>query len=84
MRDVYATDRLFDVIAESVSEIAAGTRDEVSSIDRALAELRRRGDTLVHRDDLRTLLRHLDPFGTDVALEGALARVERALSGRPV
>ncbi len=47
-------------------------RDTLEQIEHVVAELRSRGDTLVRREDLRTVLRHVDPLGLDSTLEGAL------------
>jgi hypothetical protein len=50
-------------------------------IKEAVRELRRRGDTLVAREDLRTILRHVDPLGDDPALVSAMERIGSALGG---
>jgi hypothetical protein len=80
MTDVRATERLLEFIGEQT--------DDPGVLD-AVAELRRRGDTLVRRDDLRIVsaaANHGRQFGaggdTDyTGFEAALARIERALGG---
>lgn len=51
MTDMRATERLLDVIAEQSDD---------PKIDEAVSELRRRGDTIVRRRDLRAVLPLVD------------------------
>jgi predicted mannosyl-3-phosphoglycerate phosphatase (HAD superfamily) len=75
MTDMRATERLLDVIEERSDD------EETTAI---VAELRRRGDTLVRSHDLRALL---DAYaGDDTArdeLESALERLQRKVGSRP-
>ena len=80
MSDMRATERLFEYIAEQTND---------PKILEAVAELRRRGDTLVRGRDLRLISaaanqgRQFGPGGdTDyTGFEQALARIEGALGG---
>jgi hypothetical protein len=87
MTDMRATKRLLEAIEECAAKIAAGSNlSEVyaDEIVEAITELRRRGDTLVRRDDLRDVL--------DVAVNGwdriderfaeRINRLEIALGGK--
>lgn len=102
MTDLRASERLLQVIAEqTVEAVNAANFQALSSeqagrmalaldaIETAVAELRRRGDTLVFKDDLRLFLTaarrgrdHL-PLGDSEydTLGAALARIESALGG---
>jgi hypothetical protein len=80
MSDMRATERLLEVIAE---------RSRDPEVQKAVAELRRRGDTLVRGDDLRLVSaaanhgRQFGPSGdTDyTGFNAALERIESALGG---
>jgi hypothetical protein len=77
MTDMRATERLLEVIEERSDD------DETAAI---VAELRRRGDTLVRSHDLRTLLdAYAGGDGTTggLELERALERLQRKVGGRP-
>lgn len=80
MSDMRATERLLEVIGEQTDD---------PKILEAVAELQRRGDTLVRMNDLRLIAaaanhgRQFGPGGdTDyTGFEAALARIESALGG---
>ncbi len=78
-----ATERLLQVVQESASEILQGCEDpakEAGWILEATRELRRRGDTLVRRDDVAAVLPYVDderPGVDRVALE----RLDTAVGG---
>ncbi|HEV7564663.1 MAG TPA: hypothetical protein VGO31_01735 [Microbacteriaceae bacterium] len=80
MTDMRATERLLEFI---------GGQSDDPKITAAVAELRRRGDTLVRRDDLRVIAaaaNHGRKYGqggdTDyTGFEAALERIEDALGG---
>ncbi len=87
-----ATERLLEVIEEAAKKLSrevmhdlraqvdnGPVRSHVSTVEKAARELRGRGDTLVRREDLRTVLRHVDPLGPDPALAPALERLDLAL-----
>jgi hypothetical protein len=89
MTDMRATKRLLEAIEECAAKIAAGSNlSEVyaDEIVEAITELRRRGDTLVRRDDLRTALEGSRPEYVTVAegdaIEAAIDRLEIALGGK--
>ena len=90
MTDTRATDRLLEFIAEQraiatnwTTDLAA--KDALEQIERAVTELRRRGDTLVRREDLRHLLEALDYYAGIDELKAterpALERIRNALGG---
>ena len=80
MSDMRATERLLGVIAD---------RSDDPEVQKAVAELQRRGDTIVHLSDLRVIAaaanhgRQFGPGGdTDyTGFEAALQRIESALGG---
>jgi hypothetical protein len=80
MTDMRATERLLEVIAE---------RSDDPDVQKAVVELLRRGDTLVHSEDLRVVSaaanhgRRFGPGGdTDyTGFSAALERIENALGG---
>ena len=77
MTDMRATERLLEVIEERSVDA------ETTAI---VAELRRRGDTLVRSHDLRALLDAYageDATARDADLEHALERLQRKVGGRP-
>jgi hypothetical protein len=84
MTDMRATEDLLEVIADEATEIVEALdppAKHAGAILEAAVELRRRGDTLVRRDDLRILLRHVDPFEKDEASEASLERIRAAIGG---
>ena len=105
MTDMRASERLLEVIAEQTveavnivdfsalnSEQAGRMALALDGIETAVAELRRRGDTLVRGEDLRLIAaaaNHGRRYGlggdTDyTGFEDALERIERALGGNTV
>jgi hypothetical protein len=79
-----ATERLLEEIADeatAIVESADQAARHAAKIVEAALELRRRGDTLISREDLRMILRHVDPLGADAALASTLERLERTLGG---
>jgi hypothetical protein len=79
MSDMRATEQLLTFI---------GANTDDASIQRAATELRSRGDTLVRRDDLRTVLEAVgrdavksDKWIDDAALNTAWDRLLTALGG---
>lgn len=85
-----ATERLLEVIDEVLNEIEAHFGSDAVIItnraDEAIAELRKRGDTLVRADDLREAAEGLGGgIGGDPAkYDAAIARLEHALGGEQV
>ncbi len=81
MTDVRATERLLEVIQESASEILQGCEEpakEAGWILEATRELRRRGDTLVRRDDLLVIADGIGRVSDDI--DAARVRIRKALS----
>ncbi|MEP6893144.1 MAG: hypothetical protein ABI927_05125 [Gaiellaceae bacterium] len=89
MTDLRATERLLEHITEQADLIAAqspGVAEPATAIHDAIDELRRRGDTLVRREDLRFVLGALtegsagDPH--DFApMHDVITRLDAALGG---
>ncbi|HEV7566613.1 MAG TPA: hypothetical protein VGO31_11705 [Microbacteriaceae bacterium] len=88
MSDMRATDRLLEVVEQAAQElnrdVAPDLRSRVAVIGAAATELRRRGDTLVRRRDLKLVMQALGGeqilLGEDESqalnrLDGALGRV---------
>jgi hypothetical protein len=81
MTDTRATERLLEYIGEQAlaaySELPTDSdaQHQTDEVMNAIAELKRRGDTLVRREDLRVILRHVDPLGDDPAVAPALERL---------
>jgi hypothetical protein len=90
MTDV-ATERLLEQVAEHASAIRAAADDDgghAQAIVDAVAQLRRRGDTLVRREDLWIVLEYAD--SDEVLLESqrtelkaAFTRIANALDRTP-
>ncbi|HEX4344447.1 MAG TPA: hypothetical protein VHZ31_02695 [Solirubrobacteraceae bacterium] len=77
MTDMRATERLLEVIEE---------RSDDGETTAIVAELRRRGDTLVRSHDLRALLDAYaagDGRAHDAGFERALERLQKKVGGRP-
>ncbi len=91
MTDMRATERLLECIAEQLGIATNWTtdpaaRDALEQIEGAVAEMRRRGDTLVRREDLRLLVEASEDalIVTDrEAIDAACERLESALGGMP-
>jgi hypothetical protein len=91
MTDMRATERLLGHIAEQADLIATqspGVAEPATAIHDAVDELRRRGDTLVRRDDLWIILEYADSDevlleSQRVELKAAFARIQHALGGPP-
>lgn len=97
MSDMRATERLLEVIQDramnTAYHVANGSADiagiasyDAAQIMEAITELRRRGDTLVRRDDLQLVLENIflkgegsDEWDRNYA---ALSRLENALGGK--
>jgi hypothetical protein len=91
MTDMRATERLLEVIEQLAFDLEDGPELEIIEVAR---ELRRRGDTLVRRDDLRKVsdyIRARDPISEGyfengdaehVQFVAAQDRLEIALGGR--
>jgi hypothetical protein len=104
MTDMRATERLLEVIAENAEnllhrqEYEGMATKEARKIIEAALELRRRGDTLVRRDDLRLVISEgqmdrgqvIQEFSlpsdpeteTDIAWQAAIERLENAIGGK--
>ncbi len=85
MTDTRTSERILDYIDEQRALAThwapdPAAQDALEEVARAVAELRRRGDTLVSREDLRIVLRHVDPLGIDPALASALERLASTLT----
>jgi hypothetical protein len=87
--DTRSTERLLELIAEHASEIPDDARSgHARAVVEAVTELRRRGDTLVRRDDLWIVLEYA---GSDevflesqrTELKAAFARIEKVLGKAP-
>ena len=89
MTDMRATERLLEFVAEQCAIATNWTtdpaaKDALEQIESAVAELRRRGDTLVRREDLLLLVEASEDalIVTDrEAIDAALERMEKALGG---
>jgi hypothetical protein len=92
MTDMRATARLLEVVEQAAEELSKDVtpdlRSRVAVIENTATELRRRGDTLVRREDLRLIAaaanhgRQYGPAGTDyTGFDAALERIEGALGG---
>jgi hypothetical protein len=94
-----ATERLLEFVDETARLLEVWLKEDgptgiggdvaaqnAVAIRQALTELRRRGDTLVRRDDLRTALEGSRPEYVTVAegdaIEAAIDRLEIALGGK--
>lgn len=95
MTDMRATERLLEVLHQQTAELfgsrLADVGDEAADILAIIAELRRRGDTLVRRDDLVHLLdKDESIFGSEHEIRAqqdafveARTRLENAIGGKP-
>jgi hypothetical protein len=89
--DTRSTEKLLELIAEHASEISPPDDAQSSharAIVEAVNELRRRGDTLVRREDIWTVLEYassdevfLETQRTE--LKAAFARIEKVLGPPP-
>lgn len=96
MTDMRATERLLEVIEEKCADAERYSQTENAYIDvptimgeirEVLTELRRRGDTLVRRDDLAVVIEDITGFNGRLAdqdrFEQAYQRLENAIGGKP-
>lgn len=88
MTDMRATERLLEVIAISADAYAENKNPgHITDIQTSITELRRRGDTLVRREDLRMVMRivalaekHIGPAAQSE--RDAFDRLENAIGGK--